>query len=202
MYQWNDLQNTILAKLDLTEEEANVQNLINRFPYYANEAITQICSSVKPKYSFAEFEIDKDNVGVAQKMPDDFVSFGDDVCYEIKDEIIDFYTKETITIKKELHDTDFTYHGYNQVIFKHPGKFYISYNARWITLTNKIDGKDYIDAPKDVLDCIPSYVASQCFKIDDEYKASVFRNEYEMMLARIDNTNYKNTKTFEIEGDW
>lgn len=201
-YQWNDLKNTILAKLDLTEEEANVQNLINRFPYYANEAMTQICSSIKPKYTFIDFEITQEDVGEPQTMPKDFVSFSDDVCYELKDEIVDFYTKQTITIKKELHDTDFEYYGYNQVVFKHPGKFYIAYNARWYTLTNNIEGDTYLDVPNDVLDCIPSYVASQCYKIDDEYKASVFRNEYEMMLARIDNRNYKNTKTFEIEGDW
>ena len=54
-YQWNDLKNTILAKMDLTEEEANIQNLINRFPYYANEAITQICSSVKPLFEKKEY---------------------------------------------------------------------------------------------------------------------------------------------------
>ena len=249
-YQWNDLKNTILAKMDLTEEEANIQNLINRFPYYANEAITQICSSVKPKYSFVNFVIyndkqdawntcvkkypdanynighivekelpltsaqtefwkeydkiveDNDFVGVNKTMPNDFISFGDDICYDLQNREIDRFTKATIEIKKELHDSDFSYHGYNQVMFKHRGNFFISYNARWYTLTNNIEGNTYIDVPNDILDCIPSYVASQCFKIDDEYKASVFRNEYEIFLARIDNTNYKNTKTFEIEGDW
>jgi hypothetical protein len=65
-----------------------------------------------------------------------------------------------------------------------------------------MDNSTELDVPRDILDCLPSYIASQCMKIDDEYKASVYRNEYEIFLARIDNTHYKNVKTIEIEGDW
>ena len=128
-------------------------------------------------------------------MPDDFISFGDDVCYEL-------VNNGKFLEKHQIFDVDFEYYGYNQVIFKHPGNFYISYNARWYTFTKAIDDNEKIDIPNDILDCIPSYIASQCYKIDDEYKAQVFRNEYELMLSRIDATNYKNTKSILIEGDW
>ena len=70
------------------------------------------------------------------------------------------------------------------------------------TFDKSLDNNYQIDVPNDILDCIPSYVASQCYKIDDDYKSQVYRNEYEMMLARIDATNYKNTKTIKIGGDW
>lgn len=195
MYTWGYLKDVALAKLDLTENEATVQNLLSRFPFYANEVITQVCSAIKPKYTFAKFEIDFDKVGIAQTMPDDFVSFGDDVCYEL-------VNNGKFLEKHQIFDVDFEYYGYNQVIFKHPGNFYISYNARWYTFTKAIDNNEKIDIPNDILDCIPSYIASQCYKIDDEYKAQVFRNEYELMLSRIDATNYKNTKGILIEGDW
>lgn len=195
MYTWGYLKDVALAKLDLTENEATVQNLLSRFPFYANEVITQVCSAIKPKYTFAKFEIDFDKVGIAQTMPDDFVSFGDDVCYELVNNC-------KFLEKHQIFDVDFEYYGYNQVIFKHPGNFYISYNARWYTFTKAIDNNEKIDIPNDILDCIPSYIASQCYKIDDEYKAQVFRNEYELMLSRIDATNYKNTKGILIEGDW
>lgn len=198
MYTWGYLKDVALAKLDLTENEATVQNLLSRFPFYANEVITQVCSAIKPKYTFVKFEIDFDKVGVAQTMPDDFISFGDDVCYELRNN--KYLTH--IVEKHPIFDTDFEYYGYNQVIFKHPGNFYISYNARWYTFTKAIDDNEKIDIPNDILDCIPSYIVSQCYKIDDEYKAQVFRNEYELMLSRIDATNYKNTKTIKIEGDW
>ena len=199
MYTWGYLKDVCLSKLDLDENEATVQNLLSRFPFYANEAITQICSAVKPKYTFAEFNITNGLVGIPQEMPSDFVSFGDDVNYELR--VIDLFGKIR-SEQIELYDDDFTYHGYNKVIFKRTGTFYISYNARWYTFYKEIDDDKEIDVPNDILDCIPSYIVSQCYKIDDEYKAQVFRQEYEMMLSRLDNTNYKNTKTIKIRGNW
>lgn len=192
MYTWGYLKEACLSKLDLDENEAATQNLFNRFPIYANEAMTQICSTVKPKHDFAHFTITNSDVGIAKTMPSDFISFGDDVSYCIN-EGNDFI---------ELHDNDFVYHGYNKIVFKRSGEFYISYNARWFTFDKNLQDSVEIPVPTDILDCIPSYVVSQCYKIDDEYKAQVFRNEYEIMLSRIDDTNYKNTKTLTIGGDW
>lgn len=194
-YTWGYVKDASLAKLDLDEVEANNQNFLSRFPFYANEAMTQICSSIKPKYSYVEFNITSDMVGKEQNMPEDFVSFGDDVNYEL-------IHNERMVIKKEIHDIDFDYHGYNKVIFYREGTFYLSYNARWFTFNKNMNNSTLLDIPDDIVDCLPSYIASQCYKIDDEYRASVFRNEYEILLARIDNTNYKNTKTFIIDGGW
>ena len=229
MYTWGYIKDACLAKLDLDENEADVQDLINRFYIYANEVITQVCSSIKPKCTFVKFIVtasgyckdDNGNyklengqyveivgdydgqrysscnkIGDYVTMPQDFISFGDDVCYQI------IHYGNNIVGRKELHDTDFDYQGYNKIIFFHCGEFYISYNARWYTFDSNTDNYIVLDIPTDILDCIPSYVASQCYKIDDEYKAQVFRNEYEIMLARIDATNFKNTKTIEIGGDW
>lgn len=199
-YTWGYIKDVSLSKLDLDENEATVQNLLSRFPFYANEVITQVCSSIKPKYTFENFVIDKTNVGVKQTMPDDFVSFGDDVCYMLEE--VCERNGETRLIKVPIHDDDYEYLGYNQVVFKHPGNYFISYNARWYTFDKSLSDDELIDVPDDILDSIPSYIASQCYKIDDEYKASVFRNEYEIMLSRIDNSNFRNTKTIKIEGDW
>ena len=199
-YTWGYIKDVSLSKLDLDENEATVQNLLSRFPFYANEVITQVCSSIKPKYTFENFVIDKTNVGVKQTMPDDFVSFGDDVCYMLEE--VREHNGETRLIKVPIHDDDYEYLGYNQVVFKHPGNYFISYNARWYTFDKSLSDDELIDVPDDILDSIPSYIASQCYKIDDEYKASVFRNEYEIMLSRIDNSNFRNTKTINIEGDW
>ena len=201
MYTWGYIKDVSLAKLDLQEDEATVQNLLSRFPFYANEVITQVCSSIKPKYDFAYFEITSDDVGVLKTMPDDFISFGSDVCYEVVTKSCYPYDK-TYVENVELHDDDFSYNGYNKVSFNHEGKFYISYNARWYTFNKSLADDEQIDVPEDILDCIPSYIASQCYKIDDEYKAQVFRNEYEIMLSRIDATNYRNTRTLKIGGDW
>ena len=199
-YTWGYIKDVSLSKLDLEEPEATVQNLLSRFSFYANEVITQVCSSIKPKYTFANFVITTSDIGVAKDMPSDFVSFGDDVCYKLVQE--HDFSGNVCIVKKELHDDDFEYLGYNQILFKSPGNYFISYNARWYTFNKSLPDDEVIDVPNDILECIPSYIASQCYKIDDEYKASVFRNEYEIMLSRIDNSNFKNTKTIKIEGDW
>ena len=208
-YTWGYIKDVSLSKLDLEEPEATVQNLLSRFPFYANEVITQISSSIKPKQEFAHFVIDKTNVGVPQFMPSDFVSFGDDVNYERvistvypRTAELDETSIEVDVEEVELHDSDFKYYGYNKVVFKHVGDFYISYNARWYTFDKSIDNDIELSIPTDILECIPSYIASQCYKVDDETKAQIYRNEYEMMLARIDNTDYETNKTFKIGGDW
>jgi hypothetical protein len=194
MYTWGYIKNVALAKLDLEEAEASNQKLLQKFHYYANEAITQICSTIKPKHAFFEVDVTEENIGTMITMPEDFISFGNDINKL-------FYNEHGKSYCREAYDDDFEYVGYNKILCKTVGRFFISYNARWITFTNQ-DDNYRIDVPIDILDCLPSYIASQCFKIDDEYKASVFRNEYEIFLSRIDDTDFRNTKTFKIEGDW
>lgn len=228
MYKWGYLTEVTLSKLELTQDEAVELKFTNKFPFYANEAMTQICSAVKPKRTFYEFQVYNtcevvDNgcivdgkllsnvsldaydrvVNVDGKvlyypngrlitMPSDFISFGDDVC--------------TITCNfdvEECHDDILEYKGYNQIICRRAGLYHVSYNARWYTFSSIMNEEEDLSfIPRDILDCIPSYIVSQCYKIDDEYKSSIYRNEYEMFLARIDDVNFKNTKTFTIGGDW
>ncbi len=197
MYTWGYIKDVSLAKLDLTEKEANVQNLLSRFPFYANEAMTQICSTVKPKHTFFEIEITEDDINVPLQIGDtDFIAFDDDIA------TITYTDKYGRTVTEEAHDDYFIYRGYNQAVFFKVGRYVISISVRWITFRKDMDDNEMLNVPNDILDCIPSYIASQCYKIDDEVKSSIFRNEYEMAMARIDNTNYKSTKTIKIGGDW
>ena len=205
MYSWGYLKNVALAKLDLTEDEATTQGLLSQFAYYANEVITQISYTIKPNNKFAEFVVTDDPkkaeeeglilVGTQCVMPSDFIGFGDDVNERS-------YKHFNTIVNEIAGDCDFKYIGYNRVMFKRPGIYQISYKARWIDFSKELLEDEDIDVPADILECIPSYIASQCFKIDDMQKAQIFRNEYEMALARIDDTDYKNTKTFTIGGDW
>ena len=240
MYTWGYIKNAALAKLDMDGDyeeqlDSNELNWLNRFYIYANEAMTQICSAIKPKHTFVQiktfnnvivdssglmidgkrydnYELTADGVKAYNKsepsvclykvgslitMPSDFIAFGDDVCTV---EYFDFLHNKWL---EECHDDTLQYVGYNQIICREVGTYLISYKARWYTfVTSMSNDVDLSFIPTDVLDCIPSYIASQCYKVDDEYKSSVFRNEYEMFLARIDDTNYKNSKTFKIGGDW
>ena len=112
MYTWGYIKDVTLAKLDLTEQEAVTQNLLGRFVYYANEAMTQICSSVKPKQAFFELDIDEHNISDTITMPEDFISFGDEINSVMW---IDSWGN---TWLEEAHDDFIEFVGYNKLRFK------------------------------------------------------------------------------------
>ena len=195
MYTWGDIKSAALANLDLSSDEANVRGFLNRFAIYANEAMTYICSAIKPNRTFAEFVIDKDKLDTLYKMPDDFISFGDDVnMISYYDFMYNYYTREA-------RSSDFDYVGYDKLKFYNEGTYKISYNATWFVFKD-LDEDTEITAPADIVMAIPLYIASKCYAVDDEYKSAKYRNEFEMALARIDDTDFKQTKTFTIAGDW
>lgn len=193
MYTWGYIKENTLSKLNMTEEEANQQNFLSQFPYYANEAMTQICSAVKPRERYYFTAIGDNNVGLVGKMPEDFVSFNDSPIYFKSHSEESYY---------EVSDDVIEYLGYNEFLCKAKGFYKIPYNARWIFFTKDLRNATEIDAPADVCEAIPSYIASQCLKIDDEAKAATYRNEYEMFLARMDDTSIRLQKTFHIGGGW
>lgn len=191
MYSWGYIKENVLSKLNLNETQANELGFLSRFPYYANEAMTQICSAVKAKNTYYEIEVDDSNINQLIQLPDDFIAFDDDVVeYKVEDEFV------------EAHDDIFEYSGYNNVICKFKGVYRVPYKARWFFFTKDLHNATDITAPADVCDAIPSYIVSQCYKIDDEVKAAIYRNEYETFLARIDDTDFKKQRTLKVGGDW
>jgi hypothetical protein len=195
MYTWGYIKNATLANLEMDEKEALQQNYLNKFIFWANEVITQVSSAIKPKRTFAEFNITSDDVFKIKTMPDDFVSFGSDISMV---KTFDGYGESY----RECSDDDFIYRGDKSLMFLRPGRYEISYNARWITFTDEIDNDTELNVPEDILECIPSYLAMKALKMTDAYNFTVFKNEYEVQLARIDDTHYETNGTFKIGGDW
>ena len=191
MYSWGYIKENTLSKLNLSEEEANQQDFLSRFTYYANEAMTQICSAVRPKETFAKVEITENEVDTLITLPEDFVAFSDDVVRYSDD-----------YVHNDVGDDYIEYYGYNQISCKRVGTYLVPYKARWFFFTKELHNATLINAPADVCEALPSYIASQCLKIDDEVKAAIYRNEFEMFLARIDDTSFKSQRTFHIGGDW
>ena len=222
--------------MDLKSDDAVAQGFINRMHVYANEALTQICSAIKPKHTRAEFnvmtrlaawnycvteygvyslrnKIDTlpirpsnltetqkvfwdaydgiNKVGTPIKMPDDFIVFNDNII-----QVIDGCNIV------EAHDDRLQYIDDNHIMFIKPGIYYVPYNARWYLFTSTTSNDEELDIPLDICDALPSYIASQLFKIDDEVKSQIFRNEYEMFLSRIDDTNFRENRTFIVGGNW
>lgn len=196
MYTWGYIKENTLSKLNIGEEEANQLGFLSRFTYYANEAMTQICSAIKPDEKRFTIEITDKDVNKELTMPDDFIAFSDDVVYCIED------MRYGDTLYTEIGDEILTYRGYNKFICHTTGKYEIPYKARWFFFTKELHNSTVIPAPADICDALPSYIASQCFKIDDETKAAIYRNEYEMFLSRIDDTSFKSQRTFHVGGGW
>ena len=192
MYTWGYIKENILGKLNLDEREANELNLLSRFAYYANEAMTQICS-IKPRDTFYTIIVDEHNVGRLVVMPDDFISFNDSVVY---------YMTPDKTARLEVGDDFIEYFGHNEFVCHAEGTYRIPYNARWFFFAKDTPDTLVLPMPADICDAIPSYVVSQCYKIDDEVKAATYRNEFEMFLARLDDTTFRRQRTFHIGGDW
>ena len=195
-YTWGYIKDVALAKLDLTDVEANKQKLISKFPFYANEVITQVCSTVKPKLSYVTFDVTKDDLFKLKTMPEDFIAFADDV------NTIEYIDADGQRILQYANDDMFSYKGYNQLQFFTEGKFTISYKARWFMFTKDLRDDTVLNIPIDILECIPSYIAHQCYKVDDETKSNIFRNEFEVFFSRIDDSHFEQSTSIHIRGDW
>lgn len=235
MYTWGYIKEATLAKMDLTVQQAIDMGLVNKMPFYANEAITQITAAVKPKRQYCEYHVrDKgaildmiehkyhftdvsflfdppcdrstlsadqiealelyqsyEYIGEPTGFPDDFFAWSDDIVYK-------YCCDKWISAS----DYDYTTYGGNKVVFKHFGDYRFPYLAKWFKIYPDTQDNYKLDAPDDVLECLPSYIASQLYKIDDETKSAILRNEYEMMVARIDENSYSTNKTIDVGGDW
>lgn len=210
-YTWGYIKRSALAKLDLDESEANTMHLLNRFTTYANEVITQVCSAVKPKPSFFTKTVTKEDIcnnhgeysfTITEK---DFISFGSGINTITVTLHSPIQGLEEVVKTVEAHNNILNFSGYNTVTVKAAGTYKISYNARWIDFSDiedNLSDTTVLDVPNDILDCIPSYIASQCYGIDDEYRAAKYRNEFEMLLARIDNRPADGSSNVLVEGDW
>lgn len=239
MITWGYIKQATLAKMDLSVDAAVDQGLIEKMPFYANEALTEITSAIKAKRAYVDFKVaDRSKVldciaqtygqdamyfvldhscdlstateaqrnalkvyeqyvyvGDTIKMPDDFVAWSDDTNWKVTKDCCDCDKLEP------LKDIDFAQRG-NKIIFMKPCICKIAYFAKWFFFTPTTQDDVELDIPDDILVCLPSYIASQLFKIDDEQKSSIYRNEYEMALARINENDYATNKVINNGGDW
>ena len=228
MYTYGYIKNAILTKLNLTEKEALEQNLIDTFIYNINECLSQIASTIKPNFVTKEIIVYADEIPIPEnlkfidgepvevrlekeeglkeylsnkaivgqlfEMPEDFIAFSG----------VPRFQEEkcgTYLPSEEIHD-EVIHMDRKKVVFLKPGIYQITYDGWWPEFNDEMQDNLELDIPADVVICIPSYVASQIWKIDDERKANIFRNEFEMFFSRINNSDYRGVNTFGVRGGW
>ena len=188
MKKWSEIRQGIINKLFMDEDEANSENenYASKFAFYANECLNQIANSVKPRIAVFDIETTRENE--EQEMPEDFLSVADMVNY----------------VDGEA-DPIIVYMGDKNIMLPRVGRYKIFYNALWQPITEDyMNDQEQPDLPIDqsVLNCIPSYVASQILAEDDIQRSTILKNEYELMLSRLDTNIMYQENHFKSTGGW
>ena len=146
-------------------------------------------------------------------MPDDYLSFGNMVGSKITTR------KDVYSGKKEQVLERFVPAHYvtrNGIYLKEAGEYVIYYNALWEEITddytkqteydenNKPVAGANAELPQDksVLAILPQYIAFNVIAQDDVQRAVVLKNDYELLLARLDTTTQYDTEDYKSSKGW
>lgn len=119
------------------------------------------------------------------QMPEDFLSFADMINY-----------------LNGQPDPEITYVGDRYIKLNKVGAYNIFYNALYEQITEEYMDDKELPIDISVLNCIPSYVASQILAEDDITRSTVLKNEYELMLSRLDINVMYEANHFKSNGGW
>lgn len=184
MKKWSEIKQATLNKLFLDETEARQQGYLEKFQYLANECLNIIANGVKPRIAVYETNTTETNTVVT--MPEDFLSFADMIGY------LNSESDPTV-----VYITD------KQIMLPEIGDYKILYNALWHEITQDDIVDDLIlDIDSSVLNCLPTYVASQLLAQDDVQRSTILKNEFELMLARLDTNIMYETNHYKSNGGW
>lgn len=209
MTKWSEIKQATLNKLFLDESEANEQGYLDRFQSFANECLNLIANGVKPKTKF--YEITTTEAGSVVEMPDDFLSFADMITRVKRKKVKDEFSlgledpPENPENSEKIVETEVevSYCGDNMIILPEIGSYRILYSAEWPSITNEDINSDLVlDIPSSILNCLPSYIASQCLGQDDIQRSTVLNNEFEVLLSRLDTNVMYAKKSYKSEGGW
>lgn len=119
-------------------------------------------------------------------MPDDFLSYAD---------MINYHNNEPWSDIVYLSDRDF--------VVGELGDYVIYYNALWDDVTEQDVKEDTeLTTHISVLNCLPTYIASQCLAQDDVQRSASLRNEFESMLSRLDTNVMYQGQHYRSTGGW
>lgn len=143
---------------------------------YCYDPLTQSLQKVENVYC----------VGEMIRMPDDFIAFSD-MSYFINNE----------------EKSDLPYINANYIKCEETGVYKIFYDALWETIKrDDLNETTIINIDVSVLNLLPTYIASQVLAQDDVQRSVILKNEFEVMLSRLNNENMYAVKHYESKGGW
>ena len=119
-------------------------------------------------------------------MPEDFLSFAD---------MINYHNNKPWN--------DIVYLSDREIAVGETGQYVIYYNALWEDITEEdIKNDNALTTHLSVLNCLPTYIASQCLAQDDVQRSASLRNEFESMLSRLDTNVMYQGQHYQSKGGW
>ena len=107
------------------------------------------------------------------KIPNGFLSFSDEASVRFTDKYGDLHL-----------NVDILYVDSKTLALSKDGDYEIYYNSEYPTVKGVTGNLSWI--PTNVAKLIPSYVAGQLLASEDPIKATQLKNEFELMLSRLD----------------
>jgi hypothetical protein len=185
MKKWSEVKESVWNKLFIDPNVDPVDNYAKMFQPLANECLVIMANGVAPKIVAYEVTTTTDNETIT--MPEDFISY--------------------LNRFEQVNDTDtdvcFTFIGKRGLLIGTAGTYRIYYNALWPTITTEnISSDSDLGVESSVLTCVPTYIASQVLAQDDIQRSIILKNEFELMLSRLDTGVLFNSESFSSVGGW
>lgn len=134
----------------------------------------------------------KNPLGYVISIPSDLLSFSDEARPRYESLSGDI-----------ILDIDVYYLDPKHLALPKDGNYKIWYNTEYPSVSDVEDENADLDfIPKNVLPLIPIYVASQCLMSEDIQRAMILRNEFENMLARLDDNKVLPSYSIKNESGW
>jgi len=153
----------------------------NKFQHLANECLVMIANCVKPK--IGTYNITTTEEYQLVEFPSDFISFNnmkgikDGVCFTIPQ-----YTKRNTVILPEI------------------GTYTLYYNALWDAITEEnVNTDNELEIDTSILYVLPTYIVYNILAQDDIQRSVIMKNDFEILLSRLDNTILYQSDSFESE---
>lgn len=187
----------------------NVIYVINNTRYALINDVIYCDDATQTTYPFVHLHVVEEPI----IMPDDFLSFGNMVGSKITKNKDVYSGKEEQVLERFVPAHYVTRSG---IYLKDAGKYVIYYNALWEEITdNYTKQTEYDDnnkpiaganaelpQDKSILAILPQYIAFNVIAQDDVQRATVLKNDYELLLARLDNTTQYDTEDYSSVKGW
>lgn len=219
MKYWSEIVKATLYKLGIEENDEDSTEYTDKMPIIANECLSTIANDIRACIKRINIVTDSKNNEVI--MPDDFLAFsGLAIMFRNKNEIVYhpdvYYTDWNSLILPDKGVYTISYNAkYGEIPNSIIQKNMEAYNTFDLTKSYTgtqfknvfgigVDSEDIVfnGISSSVLECLPTYIASQLLLQDDAQKSTMLRNEFEVLVQRLENNIMFQNESFVSKGGW